>query len=197
MRFVYVLQNLVNGKVYVGQTKSPSKRKATHFYNARKGIARPLYAAIRKHGVENFAFEVLEECIDDVVNEREQYWVAHFDSFNPEKGYNLTSGGNQLIEFSEEVVQRTCNHHVGMRGRHHTAATREKMREACRRREVPSEETRKKISDAAKARKGERAAMFGKRGENSPLFGRKHTDEARQKMSEARKCYWRRHRENS
>lgn len=49
VRFIYVPQNLINGKIYVGQTKSPPKRKATHFSNARKGITRPLYAAIRKH----------------------------------------------------------------------------------------------------------------------------------------------------
>jgi group I intron endonuclease len=192
-----MLQNLVNGKVYVGQTKSPPKRKATHFYNARRGIARPLYAAIRKYGVENFSFEVLEECIDEVVNDREQHWVAHFDSFNPEKGYNLTNGGNQLLEFSEEVVQRMRDHHVGMKGRHHTDEAKRKIREARLRCTEPTEETRQKLSAAAKTRKGERSAMFGRRGENSPLFGRKHTVESRQKMSQARKLYWQRRRENS
>ena len=106
MRYVYVIRNLVNNKTYVGQTLMPSQRKATHFYNAKKGVVRPLYAAIRKHGVENFTFEVLEECADELINEREQHWVTHFDSFNPEKGYNLTSGGNQNFERSAETRKK-------------------------------------------------------------------------------------------
>lgn len=106
MRYVYKLENLVNHKVYVGQAKDPANRKAGHFYAARKGNQRPLYRSIRKHGVENFLFEVIEECADELINEREQHWVTHFDSFNPEKGYNLTSGGNQYFSVSEETKQK-------------------------------------------------------------------------------------------
>lgn len=106
MRYVYLIRNLINGKVYVGQTKNFANRKAGHlqlaFHPRAVGGERPLYRSMRKHGVDNFAFEVLEECDDSLVDEREQHWVAHFDSFNPEKGYNLTNGGQ---EFSEECIQ--------------------------------------------------------------------------------------------
>jgi group I intron endonuclease len=84
----------VNGKVYVGQTKDFANRKAGHLYEARNGNDRPLYRSIRKHGKENFSFEILEECEDSVINERERHWVAHYDSFNSDKGYNLTAGGD-------------------------------------------------------------------------------------------------------
>ena len=106
MRCVYLIRNLVNDKVYVGQTKNLASRKASHLYAMRRGDCRPLYSAIRKHGVENFTFEVLEECTDDVVNGREQHWVVYFDSFNLEKGYNLTSGGNQNFEHTPETIRK-------------------------------------------------------------------------------------------
>lgn len=106
MRCVYLIRNLINGKVYVGQTKDFDKRKASHLYNASRGNEKPLYHSMRKHGTENFTFEVLEECANEAINEREQHWVAHFDSFNPEKGYNLTSGGNQNFERSEETRRK-------------------------------------------------------------------------------------------
>lgn len=114
MRCIYVIRNLVNGKVYVGQTKDFARRKTNHLYCARKGLKRPLYDSIRKHGEENFLFEVLEECEPEVTNEREQYWVSHYDSFNSEKGYNLTSGGKQHFDFSKEVRQKLSESHKGL-----------------------------------------------------------------------------------
>ena len=65
MRYVYVIRNLINEKVYVGQTKNFNNRKAGHLAIARHGVLRPLYAAMRKYGVENFTFEVIEECPDE------------------------------------------------------------------------------------------------------------------------------------
>lgn len=106
MRYVYLIMNTANGKVYVGQTKNLAKRKAQHLYAARKGNRRSLYRSIRKYGEESFLFEALEECEDVVINEREEYWVAHYDSFNSNKGYNLTSGGGQLTKICEVTKQR-------------------------------------------------------------------------------------------
>lgn len=103
MRYIYLITNLINGKFYVGQTKNFSLRKAGHLYAARCGNERPLYRAIRKYGEDSFEFKVLEECEDEIVNEREQHWVEQYDSFNPLKGYNLTSGGNYPLQISDET----------------------------------------------------------------------------------------------
>lgn len=196
MRYVYVIQNLIDGKVYVGQTKNPTARKATHFYHARRGVTRPLYASIRKHGEENFTFKILEECDDLSVNDREQHWVSHFDSFNPEKGYNLTRGGNQMLTFTDDVRQRMRQHHTGMTGRHHTEETKKRISDTRKRLGLkPSERAREKSRQRASAQRGELHPMFGRRGEDSPLFGHKHSEEAKQRMSEARKLYWERKRQ--
>lgn len=120
MRCIYVIRNLMNGKVYVGQTKDFAQRKASHLYCARKGLKRPLYDSIRKHGEENFLFEILEKCEPEHVNDREQHWVSHFDSSNLEKGYNLTTGGNQHFDFSKETRQKLSESHKGLpRSREH------------------------------------------------------------------------------
>jgi hypothetical protein len=190
MRYVYVLRNLINGKVYVGQTKNPVARKAGHFYGAKKCHDRPLYRSIRKHGAENFSFEVIEECDDTVINEREQFWVAHFDSFNPEKGYNLTSGGNQHYLVSEETKQRLRRNHVGMKNKRHSLETIRKMRIA---------HLGRKHSEATKVKLRQRKISFEIRekisktlkgkfcGENSPNFGTKRSIESKLKMSQAHK----------
>lgn len=107
MSFIYVIRNLINGKVYVGQTKNLAKRKAAHIYNARKGSQRPLQCSMRKHGIENFIFEMLEECLDDKVDDREHYWISHFNSYDPDHGYNLTHGGKATLGyiFTDEAKQ--------------------------------------------------------------------------------------------
>lgn len=165
MRYVYKLQNLINGKTYIGQTKNPAKRKAGHFYGARKGNQRPLYCSIRKHGTENFVFEVLEECADDLIDECEQRWVAHFDSFNPEKGYNLTSGGSQHFNFSEQ----SCK----------------KIGEANHKRKI-LDSTRQKLSISAKKHWPQRQKVIreslqkiDRKGSNSSFWGKHHDDKAK------------------
>lgn len=77
---VYKLTNLVNGKIYVGQTRgSLPKRFRKHCERANKGAKGKLYPAMRKYGIINFKPEVLEEIPADkensiqVLNEREKY----------------------------------------------------------------------------------------------------------------------------
>lgn len=106
MRYVYVITNLVNGKVYVGQTKNPKARKAGHWRAARIGVECHLYESMRKHGSENYTFRVLEECDDDTVDDRERFWIAHYNSMNPEIGYNKESGGHANKTLAEETKRK-------------------------------------------------------------------------------------------
>ena len=40
-----------------------------------------------------FNFIILEECSSNLLDEKEKYWIEFYDTTNPEKGYNLTTGG--------------------------------------------------------------------------------------------------------
>lgn len=57
-----------------------------HNYNTH------LYRSIRKYGLQNFSFEILEECLTSELDAREIYWISHYNSFF--EGYNLTMGGD-------------------------------------------------------------------------------------------------------
>lgn len=64
--------------------------------------------AFHKYGVDNFIFEVLEECKQEELNEKEQYWIKYFDTF--ENGYNLTLGGDGTLKYSiEAIYEDYCN----------------------------------------------------------------------------------------
>ena len=62
----------------------------------------PLYVAIRKYGIENFTFEVIEECRQEELNEKEIYWIKYYNSYGS-GGYNATLGGDtgHLYDYSE------------------------------------------------------------------------------------------------
>ena len=148
MRHIYTLKNFVNNKIYVGQTNKPKKRLWEHINAAKKGKDTLLYYAIRKYGEENFIFEIIEECEDDVVNEREKYWISKFDSF--ECGYNMTSGGD-YFSLSDEAKKKIGDR---FRGKHLSEEHKQKLREANKgkRPPPPSEETLRKRSESMKGK---------------------------------------------
>ena len=97
--YIYVYTNKINGHQYVGQTnnlqkrynghKSDSQNPNSHSYNL------PLHAAMRKYGIENFTFEVIEEvATEEEANQRERYWIEKKKTHISEGGYNITFGGD-------------------------------------------------------------------------------------------------------
>ena len=89
---IYKITNTINGKVYIGQTAyNHLVRWETHiqdFYNLKDSI---LYRAMRKHGVENFVIERLEECENEYLDAKEIYYIQKHNSYK--EGYNATLGG--------------------------------------------------------------------------------------------------------
>lgn len=94
---IYKIENLIDGKVYIGQSVNISNRWKSHKSYTRKTIKecpesnKPLYNSMRKYGIENFSFEVIEPCSPEELDDKEVYWIKYYDSFN--NGYNLTQGG--------------------------------------------------------------------------------------------------------
>lgn len=91
---VYRIVCLITKKCYVGQTNDLKLRKRMHFsaLTRNKHENRHLQFAWNKYGRRAFLFEILERDIPtEQIDGREQYWIAHFDSFN--NGFNRTPGG--------------------------------------------------------------------------------------------------------
>ena len=76
--YIYVIENLINHKKYVGQTqnKYPNTRWSNHKLTARNGNNLPLYRAIRKYGEENFVFKIILKNIPlDKLDFYEILWI--------------------------------------------------------------------------------------------------------------------------
>ena len=92
--FIYKATNKLNGKVFIGKTQDFTRRVSEHLYEAvRQRRISHFYHALRKDS-DNFIWEILEECNEDEVNERERYWIHHFNSTDKNLGYNCTTGGD-------------------------------------------------------------------------------------------------------
>ena len=98
MGVIYKVTNLINKKIYIGQTIDIVQRKRNHksdSYNINsQGYNYALHKAIRKYGWNNFYWEILEEISNDdpsIMNEREIYYITLYKSYK--KGYNETFGG--------------------------------------------------------------------------------------------------------
>lgn len=93
---IYKYQNKINGKVYIGQSLNIENRYKQHLYDAQSRAERGtgVDLAINKYGIDQFDFEIIEQCEPSQLNEREIYWIEYYDSYH--NGYNRTIGGTSL-----------------------------------------------------------------------------------------------------
>lgn len=105
---IYKIINLINNKVYIGKTKDLSYRIERHLKTARLGGNFLLSKAIRKYGIDNFRWEVIEQCSEADVNDREKYHISQCNSFMKNGGYNMTLGGdgNPIMCCSKELSKK-------------------------------------------------------------------------------------------
>lgn len=91
---IYIITNLINNKVYIGQTiQTLEKRWQGHCRKAcfKNEADMQIKKAIYKYGKENFSIREIERCDVEKLDEREIYYIGLYDSYN--KGYNSTKGG--------------------------------------------------------------------------------------------------------
>ena len=93
---IYKITNKLNDNCYIGLSIDIERRWHDHqnrYQNINSAeYNKALYRAMRKYGIDNFQFEILELCNSDDLCSREQYWIAYYDSYK--NGYNETPGGD-------------------------------------------------------------------------------------------------------
>ena len=85
---IYKITNLLNEKIYIGQTRQPIEQRFLQHFKADS----PLGQDMREYGIENFTIEIIERCKNqEQLNEREIFWINALNSKQP-NGYNVTRG---------------------------------------------------------------------------------------------------------
>ena len=159
---IYMYENKINGKIYIGQARNFNKRHSDHCKPSNKDTY--IDRALNKYGKENFNIYILIEDLEtqEDMNFYESLFIKQYDSLARNgKGYNLTDGGftnfweNKTEEEKDEIKKKIGEKSKGkqpMLRKHHT------------------EEAKRKISEGIK-------------GEKHGMYGKHHSEETREKMS--------------
>lgn len=157
--YIYLIKNNINQKIYIG------KHSTDNLDDGYMGSGRLIKKAIQKYGLENFTKEYLAFCdTEEKLNWLERFYIKKYKA--REAGYNLTDGGEGMLNPKSEIREKLSNSHKGeknpMFGKHR------------------SEEIKRKISAAKKGK-------HIHKGENNPFYGKEHSEETKQKISDAMK----------
>lgn len=105
---VYCICNIMNGKMYIGESIDIYRRWHEHVQDLRDGIHNNirLQRSWNKYGEHNFKFSIIEECKEENLTDREKYWIKFYDSFK--NGYNQTEGGDGCFGYkhNDEVKEK-------------------------------------------------------------------------------------------
>lgn len=104
MGIIYCFTNNINGKKYIGQSISKGNARYNNHKSSYKNpddceYESPLHRAFRKHGFENFTYEILAQDIEsiDLLNQLEIQYIQQYDCQIP-NGYNIEPGGKNCAK---------------------------------------------------------------------------------------------------
>ena len=106
---IYKIENLNNGKIYIGQSNDIERRFYEHKTKGKTSRI-PLDTEIQKEGVSSFSYEIIEECSIEELNQKETYWInfyqSNIDGYNKNEGglSNLIGSQNPKAKLTEEDV---------------------------------------------------------------------------------------------
>lgn len=104
MGIIYCFTNNINGKKYIGQSISKGNARYNNHKSSYKNpddceYESPLHRAFRKHGFENFTYEILAQNIEsiDLLNQLEIQYIQQYNCQIP-NGYNIEPGGKNCAK---------------------------------------------------------------------------------------------------
>jgi group I intron endonuclease len=185
MHVIYKIQNIVNKKMYIGQTNNPNRRKKRHFseLNCLSHKNTHLQKSWNKYGSNNFTFEIIDKANSfEEILEKEKFWINLYKTIDRKFGYNLTDGGRAPV-FSKETIKKLSNF---QKGRKKSEEHKRKISKASKGK-IISDKQKKYFSDLYKERYKNGELPYLKptflSGKTHGMYGKTHSEEARKKIS--------------
>ena len=208
---IYCIKNIITNKLYIGSSINIENRISLHknMLKNNKHHSTKLQHSYNKHGENNFLFEIIEECDENLLLEKEQNYIDILNSFND--GYNCSkNSSNPMLgrKHSEESKIKMSKSQSGenhpLFGKNLSAEHKEKLRLAGLGR-IQSELTKQLISKNQKGKKlkpeqiqkiidshtGKKLTENHKnkisesmKGEKNHFYGKKHSEETLKILSD-------------
>jgi len=126
---IYSILNEKNQCIYIGSTLNFKHRKNQHFsaLNLKKHNNNKLQNAWNKYGSMHFSFNVIEECDEKLLLEREQFWINFYQSYKNKLGYNLNrfADRKRLSDTTKNKISK--NHKKFWKNKEFSKEHKEKM----------------------------------------------------------------------
>lgn len=177
---IYTITNKIDGKIYVGQSVDVYTRLRKHKEQliSNKHINCFIQSSVIKYGIENFEFEILEECNSEYLYSQEHYWCNMLNTHNDKYGYNLKPTNPYFLKGSSKQSALKA---AETRKRKGFTVSKETITKSLISRKLTyekrgyyhNEETRQKISNKLKGKK--------------KLVVHKHNEKSKKLMSEKAK----------
>jgi len=182
---------MINNQSYIGLTINLNKRRSQHIRNSfnasEKSYDLAFHRAIRKHGPENFQWNILIDKIpEESLRQYESWYIYLYKTYI--NGYNSTPGGDFNPMSCPKIRQK-------LKGRKHSNETKEKIRQSKLGDKNPmfgrkrSEQHNKRLSASLKGKKHsdetKEKIRQSKLGDKNPMFGKKLTEKQKQILSDA------------
>lgn len=174
---IYMILIISADKAYIGQSVNISRRwtdhKARLKYGSKHAKNPHLINTVKKYGMNDLKFVVLENCPKENLNERESYWISQIDE---DRRCNIAGVGE--FKSSQELIKAKTEKNIG---RKRSEETKKRISEALKGRKF-SDEHRKNLSKAVTEN-----AKDPKVKENmaNAQRGKKHTEEHKKKITDS------------
>ncbi|MBT9159936.1 MAG: hypothetical protein DDT26_01208 [Dehalococcoidia bacterium] len=122
---VYKATNKITEQIYIGVTRlSLHDRIARHIRTSRSRKGWYFHNAICLYGIEAFDWVILRHCMSkEELIQGECFYIAQYQSYLPNKGYNLTHGGDGCSA-TEETRNKIS---IALLGHKHSEETKRKI----------------------------------------------------------------------
>lgn len=122
---IYVIKNILNDKVYVGQTWTSIKERFRK-HKTGKAVCRKLRNAFSKYGVGNFYIELLLVChTQEIVDYWEIFFIKKLNAI--QNGYNIKAGGSKGKQSEETKIRIGKSNSIALKGHKPSEVAKEKL----------------------------------------------------------------------
>ena len=205
---IYMYENKINGKKYIGKAKNFNIRhkqhiKSSYNENNSRDYNCCFHRAIRKYGINNFKIKILAENLTNKqMNDYEKFFIKRYNTLSKNNnGYNIAEGGEggnlfvgktdeEMNEFKEKISKK-AKERLKNKENHPMYGTHRDGKDAPMYGKHHTEESKKKNSESHKGKKLSKETKEKlseiRRGEKHPMYGKHHSEETKQKQSIAKK----------